>query len=98
MNQRQVLLCQTRQTHTHANHLHCKNVIRTSKYTPLSFLPMNLFNQFKKAPNVYFLIICFMQMIELISISDGKPAMALPLVAVVTISMIKDAYEDYKRH
>ena len=39
-----------------------------------------------------------MQMIDTISISGGKPAMLGPLVIVVLLSMIKDAYEDYKRH
>ena len=39
-----------------------------------------------------------MQMITVISISNGQPAMAPPLVFVVVLSMIKDAYEDYKRH
>jgi phospholipid-transporting ATPase len=75
-----------------------KNTVRTSKYTVLSFLPKNLFQQFQKAPNVYFLIIMFMQMVNTISISGGKPAMAAPLSIVVAASMIKDAYEDYKRH
>jgi hypothetical protein len=37
-------------------------------------------------------------MIDLISISEGKPAMAFPLFFVVLISMVKDAFEDYKRH
>ena len=37
-------------------------------------------------------------MIPLISISNGKPAMAAPLAFVVSVSMIKDAFEDYKRH
>lgn len=40
----------------------------------------------------------FMQMVEKISISSGTPVMALPLSFVVALSMIKDAYEDYKRH
>lgn len=39
-----------------------------------------------------------MQTIESISISNGQPVMAAPLGAVVLISMLKDAYEDYKRH
>jgi hypothetical protein len=39
-----------------------------------------------------------MQCIQSISISDGKPAMALPLTIIVLVSMMKDAYEDYKRH
>lgn len=59
---------------------------------------MNLFLQFNKASNVYFLLIMFMQTIDLISISGGKPAMAFPLAGVVIVSMVKDAFEDYKRH
>ena len=39
-----------------------------------------------------------MQTIDLISISEGKPAMLPPLMIVVSVSMIKDAYEDYQRH
>lgn len=64
----------------------------------LTFLPFNLFLQFNKASNVYFLLITIMQMIEVISISGGKPAMAMPLAFVVVVSMVKDAFEDYKRH
>ena len=64
----------------------------------LTFLPLNLMMQFKKASNIYFLIITFMQTIERISISGGKAAMALPLTLVIFVSMIKDAFEDYKRH
>lgn len=47
---------------------------------------------------MYFLVIMFMQMIDKISISNGSPAMAPPLAFVVFLSMIKDAYEDYKRN
>ena len=74
------------------------NCVRTAKYTWWSFIPHNLFEQFStKLANLYFLVIMFMQMIEVISISQGQPAMLPPLVFVVVLSMIKDAYEDYKR-
>ena len=36
------------------------NVVRTSKYTWLTFLPVNLFQQLSKAANVYFLLITVM--------------------------------------
>ena len=39
-----------------------------------------------------------MQTFTVISISNGKSAMAMPLAVIVCLSMIKDAYEDYKRH
>lgn len=73
-------------------------MINTSKYTVLTFVPLNLLTQFSKAANLYFLILSFMQTIKSISISNGAPIMALPLTFVLVISMFKDAYEDYKRH
>ena len=75
-----------------------RNMINTAKYTALNFVPKNLLNQFKKLPNVYFLLICYLQTIPLISISANKPVMAFPLVIIVCISMLKDAFEDYQRH
>ena len=74
------------------------NRIKTSKYTLLTFLPKNLIEQFSKLANVYFLIISFMQMIDIISISGGKPVMLMPLAFVIGVSMIKDIFEDFKRH
>ena len=73
------------------------NYIRTSKYTLLSFLPLNLIDQFKKAANIYFLGTCFLQSIKFISITGGTPSNALSLSLVVLVSMVKDAFEDYKR-
>ncbi len=37
-------------------------------------------------------------MIPIISISNGKPVMLLPLLFVIGVSMIKDIFEDMKRH
>lgn len=74
------------------------NAIKTSKYTKFNFLPKNLIEQFSKMANVYFVIITIMQMIPRISITEGVPAQLFPLAFVVFISMIKDIFEDYKRH
>ena len=63
-----------------------------------TFLPKNLLEQFSKLANVYFLLIAFMQMIPIISISGGKPVMLMPLAFVIFVSMVKDIFEDYKRH
>jgi phospholipid-transporting ATPase len=38
-----------------------------------------------------------MQMINMISITHGQPAMAMPLIFIVALSMTKDIYEDYQR-
>lgn len=74
------------------------NSIRTTKYTLITFLPKNLFEQFSKMANVYFLFIMVLQIIPPISISGGQPAILLPLLFVCAISGIKDMFEDIKRH
>jgi phospholipid-transporting ATPase len=62
-------------------------------------LPLNLLLQFSKAANLYFIILLFMELIPQITDSNGPiPGLALPLSFVVGLSMIKDIYEDIKRH
>lgn len=78
--------------------LYIDNKIVTSKYNILNFLPLNLFWQFSKFANLYFLILVVMECFPLISDSNGVPVLALPLCFVVGLSMIKDIYEDYIRH
>jgi len=39
-----------------------------------------------------------MQTIQSISNSSGKPVILLPLTTIILITMIKDVYEDWKRH
>lgn len=75
----------------------CDNSIKTSKYTPITFIPKNLFVQFSKVANLYFLIVGIMQMIPQITVSGGFPVIFIPLSIVVGVSAIKDFYEDLKR-
>ncbi|EGR33523.1 phospholipid-translocating p-type flippase family protein, putative [Ichthyophthirius multifiliis] len=74
------------------------NQIRTSRYTIISFLPLNLFEQFSKLANIYFLVMGFLQMIPQISNTFGIPTVYLPLFLVLCIGAIKDIVEDLKRH
>ena len=78
--------------------MYIDNKIVTSKYNFLTFLPLNLFLQFSKFANLYFLILVIMECFPLISDSNGVPVLAFPLCFVVGLSMIKDIYEDYIRH
>ena len=66
------------------------NKIFTAKYHAASFLLFNLIEQFSKPANLYFFIVTLLQLVPQISISEGKPTMAVPLLIVVTISMTKD--------
>jgi len=73
------------------------NEIRTAKYTTLNFIPFNLLHQVSKGPNIYYLIICVLQMIDPISITGGSPTNVPPLVFLILVSMIKDCFEDSRR-
>lgn len=44
------------------------------------------------------MLITVLQTIKVVSISGGEPTMLPPLLLVMTVSMIKDGYEDYMRH
>ncbi|CDZ96254.1 phospholipid-translocating atpase [Phaffia rhodozyma] len=69
----------------------------TSKYTILTFLPKNLFEQFRRIANIFFLGIAILQFFPKFStISPGL--VILPLLAVLLITALKDGYEDIKRH
>ena len=77
------------------------NVITTSKYTMKSFLPLFLLhnlNPMTKFANFYFLVVCVLQSIEIISITDSIPTSAVPLAFVLMIEAINDAREDIARH
>jgi hypothetical protein len=69
------------------------NYIRTTKYTVLTFLPLNLYFQFSRVYNVYFLLGALSTLGGTSSISPAS--MILPLLIVLLFSAIKDAYEDY---
>jgi len=73
------------------------NKIDTAKYSLVSFLPKNLFEQFNKAANIYFLLLAFLQIIPSISITGGKPTILIPLGFVILVNMVKDFIEDRKR-
>ena len=70
------------------------NFIKTSKYTMLTFLPLNLLEQFQRLANFYFLCLLLLQLIPAIS-SLTPVTTALPLIGVLMLTATKDAYDDY---
>ncbi|AAS54610.2 AGR120Cp [Eremothecium gossypii ATCC 10895] len=73
-----------------------RNKIRTTKYTPLSFLPKNLAYQFKNAANIYFLLLVCLSFVSIFGVTNPALA-AIPLIAIVVITGLKDAFEDSRR-
>ncbi|CBZ55965.1 hypothetical protein NCLIV_063910 [Neospora caninum Liverpool] len=74
------------------------NAVVTSKYTAWNFVVKNLWEQFHKVSNMYFAVICCLQMIPQISTTNGVPTLALPLSIVLVVNAAKDAFEDWQRH
>lgn len=74
------------------------NAISTTKYTLTTFLFINLYEQFSKLANVYFLFLACLQMVKIVSITHGVPTILPPLAFIVFLTMVKDVYEDYKRY
>eukprot|EP00048_Salpingoeca_helianthica_P015043 m.224745 g.224745 ORF g.224745 m.224745 type:complete len:1261 (-) comp16540_c0_seq1:52-3834(-) len=73
------------------------NRIITSKYTVLTFLPKNLFEQFRRVANFYFLVVMIIALIP--GLAPYTPVTSvLPLVFVIGVTAVKQAYEDYQRH
>ena len=73
------------------------NIVVTTKYTCLSFFPKNLFEQFSKMANAYFLFMTFLQLVPGLQDFYGAATTLMPVSCVVAVSMIKDAFEDNKR-
>ena len=73
------------------------NAIRTSKYTNMTFFPLNLLHQLSKGANIYYIIIIIMQCIRPISITGGSPTNLPPLSILIAVSMVKDFIEDRRR-
>ncbi|KAJ3166505.1 hypothetical protein HDU88_003374 [Geranomyces variabilis] len=73
------------------------NKIRTAKYTPLTFIPRNLFEQFRRLANVYFLFTVIMQVFPDFAVTSPILA-AMPLMIIMGITGIKDGFEDWRRH
>uniref|UniRef100_A0A8C5GFN2 Phospholipid-transporting ATPase n=1 Tax=Gouania willdenowi TaxID=441366 RepID=A0A8C5GFN2_GOUWI len=72
------------------------NRIVSSKYTFWNFVPKNLFEQFRRIANFYFLVIFLVQLI--IDTPTSPITSGLPLFFVITVTAIKQGYEDWLRH
>lgn len=71
------------------------NSVSTTKYNVFTFLPKGLFEQFRRVANLYFLMI---SILSTTPISPVHPVTnVVPLSLVLLVSLIKEAFEDWKR-
>lgn len=72
------------------------NYVSTTKYNIITYIPYSLIIQFKRYANFYFLACAILQSIPIISPLSPLSAV-LPLIFVLTLSMAREGFEDYKR-
>ena len=79
------------------NAQHPHNVFRTRHYTWLSFVPLNLFEQFRRVANLFFLIIFALQLVPGVSPYPWWTT-AAPLTFILGVTFCKDFFEERRRH
>jgi len=73
-----------------------KNSLHTTKYTWWNFIPKNLYEQFHRLANFYFLVIACLTLVP--DLTNISPVSSIsPLVFVLGVSAFKEAYDDWKR-
>ncbi|KAL4302308.1 hypothetical protein GQ457_10G025370 [Hibiscus cannabinus] len=76
-------------------HRYRGNSISTTKYNFFTFLPKGLYEQFRRVANLYFLTV------SILSATPYSPVHpvtnVVPLSLVLLVSLIKEAFEDWKR-
>lgn len=72
------------------------NQIRTTKYSLLSFLPRNLFEQLHRFGNLYFIFIAVLNFVPLVQAFQPEVSV-VPIILVLGTTALKDLWEDYRR-
>jgi len=72
------------------------NAVSNAKYTPFSFLPRTLYNEFSFFFNMYFLLVALSQVIRPLRIGYLSTYI-VPLVCVLAITLGKEAWDDIER-
>ena len=73
------------------------NKLNNRKYTVLNLVPMVLYEQFKYFFNMFFLLLAVSQFIKIFQVGLLFSYIA-PLVFVLFLTLLKEAYDDYKRY
>uniref|UniRef100_A0A671U801 Phospholipid-transporting ATPase n=1 Tax=Sparus aurata TaxID=8175 RepID=A0A671U801_SPAAU len=73
------------------------NAIKTTKYTLLLFIPMNLFEQFHRLANIYFVGLAILNFVPVVNAFQPEVAL-IPICIIMALTALKDAWEDFRRY
>uniref|UniRef100_A0A671PNN3 P-type ATPase N-terminal domain-containing protein n=1 Tax=Sinocyclocheilus anshuiensis TaxID=1608454 RepID=A0A671PNN3_9TELE len=73
-----------------------RNKVRTTKYTFISFIPKNLFEQLHRFANVYFVFLGALNFVPIVNAFQPEISI-IPIVFVMSITAVKDLWEDQRR-
>ncbi|KPA83282.1 putative phospholipid-translocating P-type ATPase (flippase) [Leptomonas pyrrhocoris] len=76
---------------------YCNNLVINSRYTLQNFIFKNLYEQFSRPLNFYFLLVAMLQFISVIAPVSPLSTL-LPLLFAFTLTAVKEGYDDVKRH
>ncbi|KAK7196821.1 phospholipid-transporting ATPase-like protein [Novymonas esmeraldas] len=75
----------------------CDNRVCSSKYNVFTFLPLNVWEQFHRPINVYFLLVAALQFIP--SVAPVSPFTTIfPISVAFLINAVKEGIDDLRRH
>ncbi|XP_029298101.1 probable phospholipid-transporting ATPase VB [Cottoperca gobio] len=73
------------------------NGIKTTKYTLLLFIPMNLFEQFHRLANIYFVGLAILNFVPVVNAFQPEVAL-IPICVIMCLAALKDGWEDFRRY
>ncbi|XP_071773020.2 phospholipid-transporting ATPase VB isoform X2 [Centroberyx gerrardi] len=73
------------------------NAIKTTKYSLLLFIPMNLFEQFHRLANIYFVGLAILNFVPVVNAFEPEVAL-IPICVILALTALKDGWEDFRRY
>ena len=73
------------------------NKVKSTRYKLLTLVPKNLMEQFQRSSNLWFLLVSVFQLIPFEFNPVDSWTTVVPLAILITMTLLKDAYNDYYR-
>ena len=73
------------------------NAVKTTKYSFFFFLPVNLYEQFHRFANVYFVGLAVLNFVPVVSAFQPEVAL-IPICVIMLLTALKDGWEDFRRY